>query len=568
MSGSFRTHGDDSTSARPHGTKAAVLLRESPLKGTKAQSPVPFRGLILSSTGLLVPCGRAGTAESSVSENLPIRVSQNLRTAEPADGILRVALRPYQLRAFALRLESPPLRLDPPRARPLDLPSNADGISRDHDRTDGDFDGSGHTLAGELLPATVVREGIPFRTGEQRTGRANVLIPRGQRLSLPPGDFDRLYLLAAAVDGGRKAAFAIDGELVELWVQDYATPVGQWDSRLSGGVVYHRPDAVTPGYVNRAEVGWVGTHRHGPAGENEPYVFTYLFKYGLGIPRGAGTLTLPDDPNLRILAITAAHNPNDVARPARPLYDRYDETTVEILAERRAFLDAVEVTLRSPNPDPVIRYTLDGTDPTPASPVFREPFTLTEGTTVKARAFAPGMESRHVARAEFVALTARAPASVAAVRPGLRCRYYQGEWERLPGFGPLEPLRTDVVDRVAVPEFARAEEFGLEWSDLLEVPRRGVYRLHLRSDDGSALWLGGERVIDNDGIHGEVEASVDVPLDPGMHRIRLEYFQRRGDLALELRWEGPGIALQPVPPEVLFRQEFDNPPGSGSGRVQ
>jgi len=80
VSGSSRTHGVDSTSARPHGTKSPVLLRISPLKGTEDWALVPFRGLILSSTGLLVPCGVAGTAECSVSESFPLRVSQYFRT--------------------------------------------------------------------------------------------------------------------------------------------------------------------------------------------------------------------------------------------------------------------------------------------------------------------------------------------------------------------------------------------------------------------------------------------------------------------------------------------------------
>ena len=57
-----------------------------PLKGTPAWALVPFRGLTLSSTGLLVPCGVAGTAESPVPENSPIRVSQNFRTPELVVG--------------------------------------------------------------------------------------------------------------------------------------------------------------------------------------------------------------------------------------------------------------------------------------------------------------------------------------------------------------------------------------------------------------------------------------------------------------------------------------------------
>ena len=151
------------------------------------------------------------------------------------DGALRVDLNPYQPRAFAVRLEQAPVQLSPPSGKALDLPYNLDGISRDEDRTDGDLDGSDNTLAGELLPPVLVREGIPFRTGPQQPGEPNVLVARGQEFSLPAGDFNRLYLLAAAVGGGRRVTFDIDGVANSLWLQDYAEPVGQWDSRLSGG---------------------------------------------------------------------------------------------------------------------------------------------------------------------------------------------------------------------------------------------------------------------------------------------------------------------------------------------
>jgi len=95
--------------ARPHGTKAAVLLRVSPLKGTARSAPawtvqqahcrqpavmpadfdqfpprsgswasVPFRGLTLSSTGLLVPCGRADVESTPCVRELPDTCTRNL----------------------------------------------------------------------------------------------------------------------------------------------------------------------------------------------------------------------------------------------------------------------------------------------------------------------------------------------------------------------------------------------------------------------------------------------------------------------------------------------------------
>ena len=50
----------------------------------------------------------------------------------------------------------------------------------------------------------------------------------------------------------------------------------------------------------------------------------------------------------------------------------------------------------------IIRYTLDGTDPTASSPVYTEPITITSDKTVKAKAFAEGYESSEVATASYV----------------------------------------------------------------------------------------------------------------------------------------------------------------------
>jgi len=46
--------------------------------------------------------------------------------------------------------------------------------------------------------------------------------------------------------------------------------------------------------------------------------------------------------------------------------------------------------LRHPDPAAVVRYTLDGSAPTPSSPVYAGPLDLKESATVPARGFRPG----------------------------------------------------------------------------------------------------------------------------------------------------------------------------------
>jgi alpha-mannosidase len=79
--------------------------------------------------------------------------------------------------------------------------------------------------------------------------------------------------------------------------------------------------SLTPAYTRRDPVAWFCSHRHDGAGRNEPYEYCYLYRYALDIPPGAKTLTLPDNPAVKIMAITAANDPDPAFRPAQPLYD-------------------------------------------------------------------------------------------------------------------------------------------------------------------------------------------------------------------------------------------------------
>ncbi len=469
------------------------------------------------------------------------------------DGALVCALRPFQPRAFAVRLAAAPVRLDAPVARPLDLPWNLDGVSDDTDRADGDFDGEGRTIAGELLPAVLTVASVPYRTGPRTPGQPNVVVCRGQRIALPTGKWDRLTLLAAAVGGDREAVFLVDGAPRTLRIQDHAEPLGQWDSRLVAGELRADPAQIAPGYVKTAPVAWVGTHRHDARGRNEAYAFTQVCRYSLDLPRGARQVTLPDDDRIRLLAATVTRGGNDATRPASVLIERPPVSTVAIQAARRGFIDSLTVALASPNPGAVIRYTLDGADPGPEAAVYTDPLSLKDTAVLKVRAFAPALDDRYVASAAFTKMTPRDAAATPPVNPapGLVCRLYAGSFARLPDFGALTAPRASVEPVVGLPSGAPREHFALALTGWLRVPSDGMYTFSLRTDDGSALDLDGRSLIDADGLHSEGDARAEIALRAGWHPFAVRYFQAGYDAALKLWWEGPGFAWEPVPAAAL-----------------
>ena len=172
---------------------------------------------------------------------------------------------PFRPRTLAVKLGPPPATISPVAAVPLDLPFNLDGISRDDARTDGDFDGAGHTLAGELLPATLVSGGIPLP--DRPAGARKVERPR---LHAGRSSCFRRGNSTASIFSPRPWGATVLRPLRRstacrptLTVPDWAEPVGQWNSRIVGGERQEDPAKIAPAYAKNVPVAWVGTHRHG-----------------------------------------------------------------------------------------------------------------------------------------------------------------------------------------------------------------------------------------------------------------------------------------------------------------
>jgi alpha-mannosidase len=272
-------------------------------------------------------------------------------TPPPPPSFFALDLKAYQPRTLAFKLTRPVAGAPATAFAPIDLPFNLDGVSTDQDRADGNFDGKGHTLAGNLLPATLELDGVTFKLGSSATGAKNVLVPRGQSLSLPQGSFNRLYVLAAAVGGDVPVAFTAGASTRTVTIREWQGPVGQWDSRLKGADALREPfvpsnargtpsqeeiraglvvnwdpetqtvkgiNEIRPGFVKRDEIAWIGSHRHAPGGD-QIYVASYLFRYAIDLPAGAREVKLPLNDRVRILAATAVNEPASLV-PAAALY--------------------------------------------------------------------------------------------------------------------------------------------------------------------------------------------------------------------------------------------------------
>ncbi len=472
-------------------------------------------------------------------------------------GVLACALQPYRPRTLALKLAEPSgeHRLAPPRSEPIPLPWNLDGLSACADPTDGDWDGAGRSLPGDRIPAELVRDGVRFATGPRGPGQANLLRCEGQALDLSGSDLPHVQLLLCSRGEAREARFGLGGDDgAAVWIPAGAQWFGQWDSRLAGEEIVHEADQVAPAFLTDRDLGWIVTHRHEADGATTSYAYTHFYRITLDRQRAgapAATLTLPDDPQLVILAASLT---DAGAVPAgQDLLDRPRRPSVIVTPAGGTFVDSLSVTLSSPDPDVVITVVGAGEAPRTWT---GEPLVLTGSTELVVTAES-GLPEATERRAVFTRVDPWPARAEAGASPGLATRTYLGAWSRLPDWGDLRPHSELASETVAIPAGLPEEDIGAVFTGVIDVPRRGAYRFWLSSDDGSRLWIDGELVADHDGLHGSSALRCDVPLAPGHHDIEVQFFQHLGGADLKLEWSGPGLPRQEVPAGAFTH----SPPG-------
>jgi len=240
-----------------------------------------------------------------------------------------------------------------------------------------------------------------------------------------------------------------------------------------------------------------------------------------------------------------------------------------ILPELAEFTDTVRVMIHQGTPTDV-RYTLDGGEPTLASPMYRGPFTVRRTTTVRARSFVDGRATAAPeARTEFRKEAGRA-AVTAAVVPGLRYEFFRDtttepafrmnwpvRWQlERPEKRPedVAPQKTGTVATVTLAPADTAVMFGMRYTGYIRVPRAGVYTFTALSDDGAGMWFGDRNVFWSLGQSPKTtETWGQIALQAGLHPITVTFFQAYGPRALELYVEGPGMRRRQIPASMLFR---------------
>jgi chitodextrinase/pimeloyl-ACP methyl ester carboxylesterase len=188
----------------------------------------------------------------------------------------------------------------------------------------------------------------------------------------------------------------------------------------------------------------------------------------------------------------------------------------------------------------------------------------TTGTTFNVTGLSPNTAYTYAVRAYDAAgnasalstpLTVTTSQTPPTATSGLNYKYYEGDWDVLPNFNTLTPVKTGTVASVDLSMRRINDYFGVVWEAYLNIPTAGNYTFEIASDDGSKFYWntfynpGATALINNDGLHGDVPgvAGTVNNLAPGAYPISLAFFEKWGGENMVIYWSGPGIPKQPIP---------------------
>ncbi|MFH1160243.1 MAG: glycoside hydrolase family 38 C-terminal domain-containing protein [bacterium] len=294
-----------------------------------------------------------GKAAANVTLNVPGNImtasevdgqERTLTDFVPYKGILRFSLSPFELKTFALKLEDPAEALSPPVSIPMAILYDQDVVSPDTARSEGRFGQTSVSIPAELFPDTLVVDGIFFDLGGSAVGQNSVLTCNGQKILLPKtGQYNKLYILASAT--ADTSGLFRTGKVKEILpIEGFDGNIGRFDTRHWDR--FGQISSIDKGFIKRDEVAWFASHLHNDTA-NIPYKYAYIFKYELDVNPSMESISLPEDPAIKVFSMTLANNPYADLKPLHPLYDDFTGRKSLVLDLKTRHVDDQTTTLAS-----------------------------------------------------------------------------------------------------------------------------------------------------------------------------------------------------------------------------
>ena len=199
-------------------------------------------------------------------------------------------------------------------------------------------------------------------------------------------------------------------------------------------------------------------------------------------------------------------------------------------------------------PDTVIRYTVDGSEPTASSPIYQGPIRLNRPGSVKAAVFRKGGAKSATTTVGAIALQVDDSLKI----QGVNLKSIEGTFDKCPPISSFQAATSRNVAEIGLKGFEGKDGFAVHFEGYLRIPAAGEYTFYLGSDDGSKMWIGETLVVDNDGLHGYHEKRLRLTLPKGDFPFRVVMFEQGGAETLRFFVEANGATKQLVAPSWLW----------------
>lgn len=191
-----------------------------------------------------------------------------------------------------------------------------------------------------------------------------------------------------------------------------------------------------------------------------------------------------------------------------------------------------------------MHYSDNGEAVSDNSPVFSDPIQIEKGDLklaiqlIDENGLMSGIEEKEIHQVKLAKAV-----TLKKAEKGLEYKAYLGEWNMLPDFSKLKPSGDGLASNFGVESLADAEDnYGLVFKGFVQIEEEGIYTFFTYSDDGSKLYIHGEEVVDNDGIHSPKLERGYYALEPGYHPIEIHYFDKDDYERLWVGYQAPSMS--------------------------
>jgi Concanavalin A-like lectin/glucanases superfamily/PA14 domain/Bacterial Ig domain/PKD domain/Fibronectin type III domain len=151
----------------------------------------------------------------------------------------------------------------------------------------------------------------------------------------------------------------------------------------------------------------------------------------------------------------------------------------------------------------------------------------------------------------------RTPEAPASTLSGIYYRYYEGTFTTMPDFSKMLPVKDGTVSGFSIAPRNQNDNFAFLFEGYIDVPAQDIYTFTVTSDDGARLYIGSTLVVDNNAVQTTAYSKTgNIALQPGKHKIRVEFFHKDGNETLDVKWGTLSGGTQTIPLTSLTQEDW------------